>query len=129
MQTNLVGEMTVLNVKDNTKRSMVGLPGVEAPGGTGINDFDLIEAIASALELSSADEREGLEKALFPAMLCASAATGSLARMKALTAIGADVSASDYDRRTPLHVAASEGNLKMVRYLMEVKSTFDCKRS
>lgn len=125
MQTNLVGEMTVLKVKEKTKRSMVGLPGVEAPGGTEITDFDLIEAVASALELSSTDEREGLEKALFPAMLCASAATGSLARMKALKDIGADVSASDYDRRTPLHVAAAEGNLKMVRYLMEVTNNFD----
>ena len=123
MQTNLVGEMTVLKVKEKTKRSMVGLPGVEAPGGTGINDFDLIEAVASALKLWSTDEREGIEKALFPAMLCASAVTGSLARMKELNGIGADVSASDYDRRTPLHVAAAEGNLKMVRYLMEVKNT------
>jgi hypothetical protein len=32
MQTNLVGEMTVLNFKENRKLSMLGLPGVEAPG-------------------------------------------------------------------------------------------------
>jgi hypothetical protein len=51
------------------------------PGSTGIDDFDLIEAVASALKLSTAEEREGIEKALFPAMLCAAAATGSLARI------------------------------------------------
>ena len=33
---------------------------------------------------------------------------------------GADVSVCDYDRRTPLHVAASEGDVAMVKYLMQV---------
>jgi ankyrin repeat protein len=34
---------------------------------------------------------------------------------------GADMSVCDYDRRTPLHVAASEGDVEMVQYLMKVK--------
>ena len=33
---------------------------------------------------------------------------------------GADMAVCDYDRRTPLHVAASEGDLNMVKYLMQV---------
>jgi hypothetical protein len=38
--------------------------------------------VASALKLSTAEEREGIEKALFPAMVCAAAATGSIQRME-----------------------------------------------
>ncbi|PIO59335.1 glutaminase, partial [Teladorsagia circumcincta] len=33
---------------------------------------------------------------------------------------GVDLSTSDYDRRTPLHVAASEGDLNMVKFLVNV---------
>ena len=38
----------------------------------------------------------------------------------AMTSYWADMTASDYDRRTPLHFAASEGDLKMVKFLMQV---------
>ncbi|XGW12261.1 hypothetical protein V3C99_013172 [Haemonchus contortus] len=33
---------------------------------------------------------------------------------------GVDLSTCDYDRRTPLHVAASEGDLNMVKFLVNV---------
>jgi hypothetical protein len=48
----------------------------------GIDDYDLIQAVATALKLHTAEERESIENALFPAMLCAAAATGSVARME-----------------------------------------------
>ncbi len=35
--------------------------------------------------------------------------------LRAYLAAGADVDASDYDRRTALHIAAAEGDLDMVR--------------
>jgi ankyrin repeat protein len=49
----------------------------------------------------------------------------------AMKSYGADVSVCDYDRRTPLHVAASEGDVAMVKYLMQVKnkSSFEPKRT
>lgn len=82
METNLVGEMTVLNFKEKTRQTMLGMSGNNGPALSGIDDFDLIQAVAGALKLHTSEEREGIEKALFPAMLCAAAATGSIARME-----------------------------------------------
>lgn len=84
MQTNIVGEMTVLNFKEK-KNSMMGMFGNEVSGMSGVDEYDLIQAVASALKLSTAEEREGIEKALFPAMLCSAAATGSITRMEGKT--------------------------------------------
>lgn len=46
------------------------------------------------------------------------AAQGDLTSMKALATRGADCSQADYDRRTPLHLAATAGNLQMLRFLV-----------
>lgn len=46
------------------------------------------------------------------------AAENNLVRAQQLLARGTYVSAADYDLRTPLHLAASEGNHEMVGYLM-----------
>eukprot|EP00879_Flechtneria_rotunda_P011143 GHRR01011641.1.p1 GENE.GHRR01011641.1~~GHRR01011641.1.p1 ORF type:complete len:698 (+),score=354.14 GHRR01011641.1:186-2279(+) len=42
-----------------------------------------------------------------------------VALLRRYIAAGADVSAGDYDSRTPLHLAAAEGSLEMVRLLVE----------
>lgn len=44
---------------------------------------------------------------------------GDLARLRRLLRAGADPCAVDYDRRSPLHIAASEGSLAAVRLLVE----------
>ena len=46
------------------------------------------------------------------------AATGDLDHLIALSAAGVDLGAADYDRRTALHLAASNGHLAIVRYLL-----------
>lgn len=50
--------------------------------------------------------------------LCAAAARGDLSELRRLIAGGADVSLSDYDGRTALHLAASEGQEAAVRLLI-----------
>ena len=51
---------------------------------------------------------------------CTAAHLGDLAKLKEVVDEHPDVlSGSDYDLRTPLHVAASQGNLEVVQYLLE----------
>jgi len=44
---------------------------------------------------------------------------GDLERVKQLVAEGVDVNQGDYDRRTPMHLAAADGNLEVVKFLVE----------
>ena len=43
METNLVGEMTVLNFREKSKQSLLGMSGANGPILAGIDDFDLIQ--------------------------------------------------------------------------------------
>jgi glutaminase len=50
--------------------------------------------------------------------LCWAAYGDDIAEMRRLVAMGIDPAAHDYDRRTALHIAASEGKLNALRYLL-----------
>jgi Amt family ammonium transporter len=50
------------------------------------------------------------------------AAAGNLKLVKTLTTRGVDCSTGDYDRRTALHIACTNGHQQMVKYLLRQKS-------
>ena len=51
--------------------------------------------------------------------LISAAAQGDLERIKELDLQGVNLESSDYDGRTPLHLAAVNGHVEVVRYLVE----------
>ena len=53
--------------------------------------------------------------------LARAASKGDLTTIQRLLARGADLEGSDYDGRTPLHLAASEGHENVVRFCLGKK--------
>uniref|UniRef100_A0A7N6C012 asparaginase n=1 Tax=Anabas testudineus TaxID=64144 RepID=A0A7N6C012_ANATE len=68
-------------------------------------------------------ELEAIRDALSPPLACAAAKIGDIEALEALKEMGSNLSLGDYDGRTPLHIAASEGHLKMVQYLLRHGAT------
>lgn len=66
------------------------------------------------------DPRKNLYASRFGGItaLCWAAYGDDVAEMRRLVALGVDPESHDYDRRTALHIAASEGKLKALRYLL-----------
>lgn len=99
MQNNLRGELT------NGK-------------GPELQDYDLVDAVARSLHLSTPKELEQLGAILFPAMVNASVVSGDIAKIDMLKSYGANLSSVNYDLRTALHVACAEGNEEVVKHLL-----------
>ena len=76
----------------------------------------------SRMSFGEASSSTFVRSARAAAVLCNLAAQGDVDGLRRLLSedgsLGADM--KDYDRRTPLHIAAAEGQLAMVRYLCEV---------
>jgi len=51
--------------------------------------------------------------------LCDLAHRGDVAKLRQLLKSGVDMSVGDYDKRTAIHLAASEGNLEVVKFLVD----------
>ncbi|XP_067411254.1 60 kDa lysophospholipase [Emydura macquarii macquarii] len=111
LSENLRGEMTVV------------------PTGAKIclADSKFIQVIAKSLNVSCKEELEAIRDALTPSLACAAAKTGDTDALKAIEEMGGNLSCQDYDGRTPLHIASSEGNVQIVDYLLKHGATVHAK--
>ncbi len=64
---------------------------------------------------------ENLRRSLLPIFLCCAAKSGDVTALDELLSQGADVNKpSDYDGKSCLHIASIEGNVEMIRHLLDV---------
>ena len=66
----------------------------------------------------STDDFATIEAEFVPILLCTYAHRNDARNLKALLQEGADVNSTDYDLRSPLHLAVCSGNLKLCRILI-----------
>eukprot|EP00854_Cymbomonas_tetramitiformis_P004787 gene4787-5854_t len=96
-----------VNVKDN----FGGTPAADALRHKRIDVLNYLVSKNAKLDLADP-----------AAEICQAAADGDLDQLRRLVHTGLDVNCCDYDSRTALHLAASNGHLPCVQYLLELKA-------
>uniref|UniRef100_A0A8C5Q7L4 asparaginase n=1 Tax=Leptobrachium leishanense TaxID=445787 RepID=A0A8C5Q7L4_9ANUR len=117
------------NLTQEEKRKMLfeNLRGEMTVSATGakisLRDSKFIQVVAKSIGVSCKEELEAVRDALTPALACAAAKTGDINALEAIHDMGGNLSSEDYDGRTPLHVACSEGHYTVVQYLLNHGAT------
>ncbi|XP_047353243.1 L-asparaginase 1 isoform X2 [Vespa velutina] len=83
-------------------------------------ESDLVNAVARSLKLSSRAEFQELTSILIPSMLNAAVVKCDIDKLKSLKEYGANVSQTNVDGRTALHIACCQGNLNIVQELLKM---------
>ena len=63
--------------------------------------------------------REDVAKVMYPVLLCSAASRGDIEAVERMLSSHVSIDSGDYDGRTPLHLAAAEGQIEMVQFLLE----------
>ena len=79
------------------------------------------------MRVSSSHEVQLLRDTILPPLFCNAAKTNNAELLKALKESGVNFSSPDYNLRTALHVAASNGNLESVNYLLSIGANIHLK--
>ncbi|DAZ93250.1 TPA: hypothetical protein N0F65_007950 [Lagenidium giganteum] len=84
-------------------------------------DWALSRAEPAETRATAADVMTGMTmgQLTHTTAMCWAAAEGDIDMMEKLRDLGADVNASDYDKRTPLHIAVSDNQLEAVEFLLK----------
>ena len=77
-----------------------------------------VPRIAEMVEVSSSRDVQQLRDTILPSLFCNAAKMNNSKWLKILKESGVHVSNPDYNLRTALHVAASNGNLEAVNFLL-----------
>uniref|UniRef100_A0A336N284 asparaginase n=1 Tax=Culicoides sonorensis TaxID=179676 RepID=A0A336N284_CULSO len=83
-----------------------------------MQEFDLVDAVARSLRLTSPKELNQLGATLFPAMVNSAVLDSDIKKIDQLKGYGANLSATNQDLRTALHIAAAEGKTDVVKHLL-----------
>ncbi|XP_051741588.1 60 kDa lysophospholipase-like isoform X1 [Ctenopharyngodon idella] len=95
-----------------------------------LRDSRFIQILAKSLNVSCnehSQELDAIRDALTPTLVCGAAKIGDTDTLKAIREMGSDLNMADYDGRSPLHVAACEGHLNVVEYLLNEGADVDAK--
>jgi len=88
-------------------------------GSVSLADLDIVRALAKYMHISSSKELQLVKSAVLPPLVCSAAATGDLDLIEQLHSIDANLTLTDYDSRSALHVAASAGHLAVLNFLLK----------
>ncbi|XP_038633818.1 60 kDa lysophospholipase-like isoform X2 [Scyliorhinus canicula] len=110
---------TELSIQEKKKMLCENLRG-EMSGKNPLQDQQQIQATDGSLAVSCMKSHEG---ALTPSVACLAAKAGDIDALEAILDTGNNLWHEDHDGRTPLHVAACEGHLEVVDYLLNHGAT------
>ncbi|ROL42039.1 60 kDa lysophospholipase [Anabarilius grahami] len=121
-------DLTPEKKKEMLRRDLRGEMTADLDGAKlSLRDSRFIQVLAKSLNVSCNEELDAIRDALTPTLVCAAAKIGDTDTLEAIREMGSDLNMADYDNRSPLHVAACEGHLKVVEYLLNEGADVDAK--
>ena len=84
--------------------------------------FSQLREISRLLNIRLLKERMAFELSMTPVLLCWYASIGDIQSIKEMIKLGVDLNIGDYDKRTALHLAAGNGELEVLKLLIDNKA-------